>query len=253
MAPPPPSIDFDAPMAPPGAPNMSASTGAAPAASGMGAVFGQISAINVTAGLKKVTKDMKTKNIDAPALQPKAKSASEQKAPAATAKVAEVKKEPKLYLSKGTWFCEHQDGGEITISPVQLKESVYIIKCKNVSINIPDKCKSIQVDSCNKISVVFNQVVSTFEIVNSQRVKVEVTTSVPAVAMDKSSGISLQLSATGAATPPDIVTSNVSEINLVVPGRQVDDDPIEIALPEQYITHYKDFRVHTEPVAHSGN
>jgi len=148
-----------------------------------------------------------------------------------------LKKESKTYLNKGTWFVEHYDGGDtINIPEVQLKESVYIMKCKNITINIPDKCKSIQVDNCSKINVVFKNIVSIFECFNSQRVSMECTEACPSISVDKSAGCSITLSRQAIEHPPYIVTSSITELNLVVPGKTDNDDPIEIPFPEQYVS-----------------
>jgi len=128
------------------------------------------------------------------------------------------------------------------------------MKCKNVQVKIPNKCKSIQIDGCVKTHVQFESVVSLAEIFNSQRCNIECVKTVPSVAVDKSQGCQIWLSREGVATPPDIITSSVSELNLVVPGKSDDDDPIEIALPEQYVTKYKGgMTLVTEPVTHGSN
>ena len=261
--PPPPPSAPDAPPAPSFSTQASnaASSAATAVAGGMGAVFGQLSTLgdSVTGGLKKVTADMKTKNLkDKPALEPKstpAAAAPPKAAPAATtaAAPAKVKREAKTYNSKGTWFVEYYDGGALTIEQVELKESVYILGCTNTSITVPVKCKSIQVDGCKKLTVEFKQVVSMFEVVNSERVTVYVTENVPSVSIDKTDGASIHLSRKAVANPPQIITSKVSELNLVVPGKTDDDDPVEIPLPEQYITVYENGRIKTESVAHSAN
>lgn len=61
---------------------------------------------------------------------------------------------------------------------------------------------------------------------------------VPAVAIDKSSSVQLYLSATAVAANPDIVTSNITAVNVVVPGKLPEDDPIELSLPEQFMTKF---------------
>jgi len=149
---------------------------------------------------------------------------------------------------------ENYEGGNVELPDVQMKQSVYITRCKNTTINITEKCKSISVDNAHKCNVIFKSVVSMFEIVNSQRCAVQVLESVPAVAIDKTSGFQLILSRSAANPAPDIVTSNVSELNLVVPGAKETDDPIEIPLPEQYITKYdpKTNKLTTTPVSHGG-
>jgi len=245
------------PPPPPGAPaaptftekaSAAASSAAGAVAGGMGAVFGQLSTLGdgVTSGLKKVTADMKTKNIkDKPILEPKAAPAGAKPATTATTTAAATKpkKEARTYESKGTWFVEYYENGNITMDKVELKESVYILGCTNTTVSIPVKCKSIQVDGCKRLTVEFKQVVSIFEIVNSDRVTAYVTENCPSVSIDKTDG----------AKPPQIVTSKVSELNLVVPGKTDDDDPVEIPLPEQYITVYENGRIKTESVAHSAN
>ena len=205
----------------------------------------------VTAGLKKVTNDMKTKNITAPVLEAKkpAASASSSSKP----KAAEVLREPKTYLSKGTWFVEHQVGGEVVLNEVQIKENVYILKCKDCVVRLPNKCKSIQVDNCSKMSVVFNSIVSVFECFNSQKVSIQCEESVPSIAVDKSAGVSVTLSAAAAASPPTLITSSITEMNIVVPGAKPEDDPIEIPMPEQYETKLVGGKLVTEAVSHSGN
>jgi len=248
--PPPPG-----PPAAPGAPSASAAP-SKPATSGMGAVFGELNSKGdgVTGGLRKVTADMKTKNIKAPALEPSkplgGASAAAAKKPAAS----EIKREPKTYLSKGTWFVEHHEGNhEIVLDEVQLKENIYILKCKDCTVRVPNKCKSIQVDNCTKTSVQFTSIVSVFEIFNSQRVKIECEEAVPSVAVDKSAGVSVTLSRSAAANPPTLITSSITEMNLVIPGKTDEDDPIEIPLPEQYETKLVNGKLVTEAVSHSGN
>ncbi len=161
------------------------------------------------------------------------------------------------------------------VPEVQMKQNVYISKCKNLTINIPDKVKSISVgacdampcpampchapcavrcvlwrwkliggglfgsvvwwcaDKCERVRVVFKAVVSTFEVVNSQRVYASCLEACPSFAIDKSSGVSVIVSRTALnqiPAPPEIVTSNISECNLVVPGATDDVDPVCVSV-----------------------
>ena len=255
-----------APGAPP-APSFSAqassaaSSAATAVAGGMGSVFGQLSSLgdSVTGGLKKVTSDMKTKNIkDKDPLQPKSSAV----APSSSAgggggskTAGKVQGEPKTYNSKGRWMVEYySSGGPLTISELELKDSVYILGCSNVTVRVPKKCKSIQIDSCKKLTVEFAQVVSILEVVNSERVNIHVSELCPSISIDKSDGVAVHLSTLAVKSPPQIITSKVSELNLVIPGKTEDDDPVEIPLPEQYITTYEgNGKIKTESVAHSAN
>jgi len=244
-----------APAAPPApaAPAADAPAGK-PASVGMGAVFGEISKGSaVTAGLKKVDKSQMThKNPEL-----RSKPGLEAKAPApkaAAPKAQKSKGEAKIHEARGTWFVEnYDDAHDLEVPDPEVKQNVYIVRCDNVTVNIPKKVKSIQVDSCKKTRVIFNSVVSTFECFNSQRCDIECTTTVPSVALDKCSGIVVQmLNDEGKANPPQIVTSNISECNFTVTGKRPEDDPIEIPLPEQYISIYNPAtgKIDTQPTNH---
>jgi adenylyl cyclase-associated protein len=223
----------------------------------MGAVFGEISkGSSVTAGLKKVEKSQMThKNPELRNLPPvEVKKAAAPKAAAPKAAGGKAKGEAKVHEARGTWFVENFDNNNnIEIPDVEVKQSVYIVRCDNSTITIPRKVKSIQVDSCSKTRIVFNSVVSTFECFNSQRVDIECTVTAPSIALDKCSGIVVQmLSDEGKRNPPQIVTSNISECNFTVTGKKPDDDPVEIPLPEQYISIYdpKTGKINTQPTNH---
>ena len=223
----------------------------------MGAVFGELTGKgdSVTAGLKKVTADMKTKNMtDKPVLEAKAKPVAGSSKASSSAPAA--KKPANTYLSKGTWFVEYHEGAHnIKLENVQLKENIYILKCKDATITIPDKCKSVQVDACNKVTIIFKSIVSVFEIFNSQRIRIDCQESVPSIAIDKSAGVIVQLSRAAVANPPALITSSITEVNLTVPGPTDEDDPVEIPLPEQYETKLVpgQYKLTTEAVKHSSN
>jgi len=263
----PPSAPALPPSAPPLAPSLPESTTSTPAPSGggMSAVFASINAGQESStatqafGLKHVSKEMKSKNISAPVLTPKEKKDNEIKAAKALIASESKAKEPRMALDKGTWVVEHyRDQSSIELPEVQMKQAVYILNCVNCVIKIPEKCKQITMDSCAKTFVQFKNVVSTFEIVNSKGCKVQIDEACPSVAIDKTHGFSVILMGPAYANPPEIITSNVSELNLVHPGATDKDDPIEIPLPEQHLTKIevgksgKAAKLTTGPVSHGG-
>jgi len=211
-------------------------------------------------GLKKVTADMKAKNLkDKPVLQPKQHKEAPQKKETVAVKEKAVGP-PRLELDKGTWFCENYDGKEqkeLIIPDVQMKQSVYIMRCRNMTIRIPDKCKAISLDKCERLRVEFKSVVSTCEVVNSGRCWVSCSDACPAFALDKSNGISVIITKAvrdQPPAPPEIVTSCISECNFVIPGANDDADPIEMPIPEQFSTKYNKAtkKIDTAPVTHGG-
>lgn len=249
VPPPPPPVDASVSIST----SAPAVQGDKPRAGGLGAIFAEINNKGeggVTSGLKKVTSDMKTKNMkEAPALQPKERTGA---ASTTVAPKTEEKKAPSLTLKQGTWFCENYEDTQIDIPEVQMKQSVYILKAKNAVINIPDKCKSIQLDNCVKTGVVFNSVVSSFEIVNCKSVTVQVLDVCPSISIDKTSGCSVILTGKSVLDPPNIVTSLVAELNVVIPGENAEADPIEMPVPQQYVTTLKDGKLTTEALLHKG-
>jgi len=266
----PPSAPPLPPSAPPLAPTLdssstttSSSSSSSGGGGGMAAVFASINSgsqsdsATQAFGLKHVSKEMKSKNVKAPALNPKEKKENELKAAKALiASEGKKKGEPRVALDKGSWIVENHDEQQLEISDVQMKQAVYIANCNKCVIKIPDKCKQITMDKCFKTVLIFKNVVSTFEIVNSSGCKVQIDEKCPSVAIDKTQGFSLILTADSYKNPPDIITSNVSELNLVYPGANKDDDPIEVPLPEQYLTKIdssgKAAKLTTQPVSHGG-
>ena len=116
-----------------------------------------------------------------------------------------------------------------------MKETVYIFGCIGATITIVGKCKSIIVDSCKKTKVYFDSVMASFEVVNSQRIHVEIKEKCPAVAIDKTDGIVVNLSLNAMDT--EIVASKSSEMNVQWPG--ADGELVERPIPEQFVHRIK--------------
>jgi adenylyl cyclase-associated protein len=242
--------------APPPPPPSSSLVGDAPAAdkkANTGALFAELNKGDaITSGLKKVTADMKTKNRDpnersavVPAVQPKATS----KAPAAQA--GQKVGTPKVALIGNKWTVEWQHNNkEIIIADTEPRHTVYIYKCEGSVIQIKGKVNAITIDSCKKTGVAFDQAIATCEVVNSNSIDVQCTLSVPSYAIDKCSGVQLYLSEHGLGA--EIVSSKIDAFNVVLPPLNPTDDPLELAVPEQYKTTVKGRTLHTEIVQHSG-
>jgi adenylyl cyclase-associated protein len=217
------------------------------------ALFAEINAVKErqaggkTAGLKHVTKDMKTKNQEKTAAVVPAVVAAKKPAAAAAPKLGP----PKFELDGAKWKIENQVGNKnIVIENPETRHTVYIYKCFDSVIQIKGKVNSIMLDSCKKTGLVFENAISVAEVVNCSSVQVQCTGKVPSVAIDKTSGCQVFLSAEGFDT--EVVTSKSDEMNVVLPGLNPNDDIIEIPIPEQFRTLIKDRKLVTEAVAHSG-
>lgn len=217
------------------APAAAVAPAAAPvAAPAKGAVFSELSqGLGVTSGLKKVTDDMKAKNQkDLPPAQPIK--------PKVVAKEEPKASKPASCQQQGeSWYCEWQWNNaseNITIEITKLTQGVYIGNCRNTTITIKGKPKSVTVDKSFRTTVIVEEFLSTVEIVNCDRAQVNIVgAGGKTYAIDKSKGCILNMSTEALAQDADIVTSNISECNVQIPGRNEDEVIIEMAIPEQYI------------------
>ncbi|GKB72442.1 cyclase-associated protein 1-like protein [Tanacetum coccineum] len=215
---------------------------------GMSAVFQEISSKPVTAGLRKVTDDMKSKNRkDRAGIVSSGEKEARKSAPSA-AKVGP----PKLELVMGRkWVVENQIGvKDLCIDECDAKQTVYIFGCKDSVLQVKGKVNNITVDKCTKMGVLFTDVVAAFEIVNCNSVEVQCQGAAPTISIDNTSGCQLYLSKDSLES--SITTAKASEVNVMVPAEDPDADMAEHAMPQQYIHIYKDGNFITTPVSHSG-
>jgi len=203
---------------------------------------------DITSGLKKVTKDQKTKNQEGKSSLVPASAAKETKA-ASKAAAGAKKGVPKVELSGNKWAVEWQDNNKnIELTDTDPRQTVYIYKCENSVINIKGKVNSIAVDGCKKVGVVFTDAIAQVELVNSNSVELQVLGKVPSVAIDKCTGIQVYLSKDALAV--EIISSKSDSMNVLIPDPAGSPDPVEMAIPEQFKTVVRDNKLQTSPVVH---
>jgi len=219
----------------------------APKAAPTGNLFAEINKGGaITSGLKKVTKDMKSKYDPTKST---VISETEKKAPVAPKTAAVKKGVPKVELSGNKWLVEWQENnGSIEINETELKQTIYIYKCEKSVIRIKGKVNSVSLDGCKRVSVVFEHALALCEMVNCSSIEIQCTGRVPAVAIDKCSGVQLFLSKDGLDV--EIVSSKSDQMNILIPDPAGGQDPIEIAVPEQFKTLIKNNKLVTTTVEH---
>lgn len=222
---------------------------------GMASVFAQLNQVKTEGGktvppggaLRKVTKDMKTKyrkdGTSVVSAAPKAPTSTKPK------KTFVRKKNPLKEKKGNTWKIEDYDNETITLSADECdkKNTVYIYGCNNCTIIIEEKVNGITFDTCKKTQLKFKTVVGSAQIVNCQRVKVQVDEICPAFAVDKTDGIVLYLGEQSVYTT-SISHSKSSEMNVSFP-HPTDPDAgwIEKPIPEQFTcTISKDGKVESD-------
>lgn len=195
----------------------------------------------VTAGLKKVTKDMQTWRAEYKDNAPAAPApvAKAPVAPRANSNANQVKGPAKCEFQAGPskWVVENQTdaNGLVKIEIQDKKETVYVYGCVGATIEIVGKCKSIVVDTCKKTKIYFDTAMASCEIVNCARMQIHCRDTVPAVAIDKTDGIVVHLPRTSLHT--EVVASKSSEMNLSWPDEE--GELIEKPIPEQYVHRIK--------------
>jgi adenylyl cyclase-associated protein len=151
------------------------------------------------------------------------------------------------------WVEYYKDKQDIVIEIVEPKQKVYVRGCVNTVITVVGKCTNVSVENSKATSVIFDDVIATAEVVNSQKVQLQANKSVPSIILDKTDGCHIYiLSPEGLET--NIVSSICSSVLVSTPGQKEDDDMIETPLPEQFITNHNENTKKwvTHPTEHSG-
>lgn len=195
---------------------------------------------NAASGLKTVTDDMKTKNRT-----DKVSTVSAASTPAPKATVVpkgttdKFNGTPRFELDKGAsdkWVVEYQKNQSLQITDTSIKQNVYVYRCLGSGIQISGKVNNVVIDGCKKTAVVVDEVVGSLELVNCESVKLQINGKCNIVSVDKVDGFQLFLSKSSLETK--VVASKSSEMNVNVPSKTDEDDYVETAIPEQFVTSY---------------
>lgn len=241
------------PPPPPGYLQEKAQAGAKPKqpAEGMSAVFSELAkGDGVTAGLRKVTDDMKVKNrADRSGKVTASGPPASDRAPAPAAAKAARPAKTELQNNR-KWAVENYRGDRnIVLEVSNPKHGVYLYNCEDCTVQIKGKVNAVSVDKCKRTGVLFDDVVAACEVVNSSGMQMQVTGKCASFQFDKCDGVQLFMSSESLAA--EVLTAKCSEINVSTPGASADDEPIEHALPEQFVSRFTNGKFITEPVCHS--
>merc|ERR1711862_426593 len=153
--------------------------------------------------------------------------------------------------AQGTkWIVENVQGQtDIVIQITETKQSVFISKIKDSMVTVKGKCSAIAIAAATGSGVVFDDVVATVEIINGKKVQVQANGALNQISIDKTEGATVYLQ-TPASQSAEIVTSLTSEINIVLPGATEEDDMVEHAVPEQFVSKFVDGKLITEASSH---
>ncbi|XP_035659652.1 adenylyl cyclase-associated protein 1-like isoform X2 [Branchiostoma floridae] len=252
-APPPPPPGPPPPPPPPPADLTSGSGGGDDMSAAKSALFADLNkGTEITKGLKKVTADMQThKNPNLrqtgpvtykPGSGPKPYSKpTTTTTPAPKLQLEGGKKwsvpakenPPVLELNGKKWNVEYQkDRKDLAITEANMRQTVYVYKCENITLQIKGKVNSITLDSCKKVALVFDDVIAAVDFINCQRIQAQVIGKTPIFNVDKTDGCQIYLSKNSLDT--EVVGAKYSELNILVPDES--GEFTEFAIAEQFKT-----------------
>ncbi|OMJ30439.1 Adenylyl cyclase-associated protein [Smittium culicis] len=238
--PPPPPVFDDAPM--------NSDTSSKPMASGINALFSEINqGEGITKSLKKVDKSApKPPPTSGQQLEPKptGKYKNSQSTPSLP---------PKKELNGKRWTIENFVNEEISLEIADITQTVYIYNCAGCTISISNKLNNLSIDKCSKSGIIFDAVVSSCDLINSQSIKLQPNLAVPLINIDKSNGVQLFLNDSNKESI-EILTAKSSEINVCYTDHTSEDayDYREFFVPEQMKTTVVDGKLITTVLEHNG-
>eukprot|EP01012_Entosiphon_sulcatum_P049202 TRINITY_DN677_c0_g1_i1.p1 TRINITY_DN677_c0_g1~~TRINITY_DN677_c0_g1_i1.p1 ORF type:complete len:722 (-),score=181.97 TRINITY_DN677_c0_g1_i1:138-2282(-) len=245
------------PPPPPPAPPVLEAADAKPAGS-TAALFSQIQGAgdNITSGLRKVTDDMKVykqqREEGYSLIKAEAAPAAPKATPAAPKK--EQKGTPRLELvDDKKWHVEWQEGTRAESKTIELNEvaqnhAVYIYHSEFCSITIGGKVNSITLVDCKKVDLLFQDTIATVEVTNSKNINLQVTGKFPSCNVDKSNDVMIFLSKQSLET--SILSSTSTGLNVTLPPPTEGADPIELPVPDQFVTRIQGRQLVTRPTEH---
>ena len=120
----------------------------------------------------------------------------------------------------------------MTVDITDPKQQVYLYNCEGITVQINGKFKSLALDACEKCAVVYDTLISSSEIVNCQKIQLQVKGICPVFTIDKTRNVLIWLSEESKAVST-FTTSLSSEMNVSFPGGQGDQK--EMPIPEQFV------------------
>ena len=129
---------------------------------------------DITKGLKKISADQQThKNPSlriSSVVPDKASSGT-----TATPQKVPTRGPPKMALEGKKWMIENQIGRkDLVITNAEMNQSINVYKCEDCVLQVKGKINSITVDLSKKFSIVFDNIVSVVEFINSQKIQAQV-------------------------------------------------------------------------------
>ncbi|KAG5464408.1 hypothetical protein LSCM1_00592 [Leishmania martiniquensis] len=138
------------------------------------------------------------------------------------------------------WVVKYQVGSaakqlQLELDKAEMRHAIRIENCQQAYINITNKVNSVSIVHCAKVQVALHVVVSSLEVLNCVDVDVQVAHAAPTIDIERSTSVNVYLLDKEEARNTEIVTACSSTVNVLFPSEK-DDDIVERAVPEQFVT-----------------
>lgn len=197
---------------------------------------------DITKNLRKVNKNNGERSL----LTPMSDRSSRSKSPDPARSTPAINRVPKFEFEGRKWALEYQNGStqeQFNIQATEMNQSVNIYRCERIMVVVNGKINSITVDSCKKLSLVFDDIVSLVEFINCQGIQAQPMGKVPTITIDKTDGIQLFLRKE--SLDVELVSAKSAEINVCIISEATGDYK-EHAIPEQLKTRWAKDHFETE-------
>ncbi|PRP80906.1 adenylyl cyclase-associated protein 1-like [Planoprotostelium fungivorum] len=124
-------------------------------------------------------------------------------------------------------------------SQVEAKQSVFLYKVEDSTVTIKGGVASVCIDTCKKVRAVFDDVTSSVEVLNSQKIQAQANGAIPSLAIDMSQSVTFYVQSES-GRKVGITTCRSSEVNVITPGKTEKDSPSEQPIPQQLFTTFDD-------------
>lgn len=142
---------------------------------------------------------------------------------------------------RGNWYIENYEKAPSMVSlgenEANMRQVVYISSSNNSTFKVDGKVKNITVDSCNKIVLIVNDVLSGIELVNCQRCTLQILGTAQSIQIDKTDGCQIYFNNPESLDTCAITSSKSSEMNVNTP-LNAEGDYEEKPIPEQFVTKF---------------
>ncbi|CAG9467396.1 unnamed protein product [Pedinophyceae sp. YPF-701] len=165
---------------------------------------------------------------------------------------------PRTELEGGQrWVVENYVGGDggngqpITIKEADKRHSVCIRSVTNTTVVIHGKINNLTLESCRKVGVLFQGAIASVEALHCAEVELESKGPVAGYAIEQCDGCTIYMSR-ACGSDAQVVTSLSTQVNVVLLPSDDAADPLELPVPEQFVSRLEGSKLQTGPVEHAG-